>query len=102
MAICPTRTARESPSVAQGSDEPSMRRADDREIGVGVVADQIGAHRTAVGHHDRHGPRLFDDVAVGEDQSVGREEHARTAAARDLDLDHRGPTVSTAWMTAEE
>ena len=50
IAICPTRTARESPSVAHGSDGPTVD-ADHREIGVGILADQVGAHRAAVGQH---------------------------------------------------
>ena len=50
--------------------------ADDREIGVRILADEIGPRRAAVGHHDRQGAARFHDVAVGQDQAVGREQHA--------------------------
>ena len=93
IATCPTRTARESPSVAQGSDGPleaSMRI--DREVGVGIVSDDI--RRASIGRRAAttvSRPRALDDVAVGEDQAVGREEDAGAAAALRLDLDDRRP-----------
>ena len=79
----------ELPSVAHGSDAPSVP-ARGPPIGAGIAADDVGAQRSAVGQHQR--PLCAgDDVAVGEDEVVGREDDAGPAAAIRLDLHNRGP-----------
>ena len=71
----------------------TVRRVDphDREIRVAVEADHLAGRGAAVGHRDAQRPRALDDVAVGEDQPVGREEDARPAAVSGVDLHHRRP-----------
>ncbi len=65
--------------------------ADDRQIGVGIGADTIRQHRSTIRHHHRDAPGPLDHVIVGENQSVGREADARTAAFLDVDLDDGRP-----------
>ena len=70
---------------------PRQRRRVDPEhgqIGVRVGANQRRLHSPAVGqrHPDRR-PRI-DDVAVGEQEPIRREDHARPAAFSGLDADH--------------
>ena len=48
MASWPTRTARESPSVARQRG-PRRVDADDGEVGVRIVADEVGAQRRPSG-----------------------------------------------------
>ena len=75
---------------------PGQRRsgesvdADDGEIGIGVAADQVGAHRPAVRQRHRETIAALDHVAVREDEAVGREHHAGAAAAVAVDLHDRG------------
>src|SRR5213592_4324614 len=52
-----------------------------REIGVGVVAHQIGAIALAVRVGDLDPPRSAHDVAVGEDQAVGGEDEPRPGSS---------------------
>jgi len=59
----------------------------DRKIGIRIVADKICTVRPAVDEGRRDALRLGDNVAVGEDEAVGREDETRPAA---------GPTASTA------
>ena len=89
IATWPTRTARESPSVAHGNAPPSPSahdEAEDGQVRVRIVADDVGAKRTAVGERDDDLRRTRHDVAVREDEAVRGEEEARAAAAADIDL----------------
>ena len=50
--------------------------ADNGEIGVRILADEIRLRRAAVGHDDRQRGGRLHDMAVGEDQAVGCKQHA--------------------------
>ena len=92
IATCPTRT---QSRIAQRRPRQrfSLGRhdADDRQIGVGIGPDTIRQHRSTIRHHHRDAPGPLDHVMVGENQSVGREADARTAAVLDVDLDDGRP-----------
>ena len=65
----------------------------DGEIGLGIVADHFRGEPATVGGGDADRAAAVHDVAVGEDEAVGREDEAgpgASARAADLDLDHRG------------
>ena len=47
-----------------------------RKIGLGVDADHLGGHGLAVGGGDGHVGSVVDDVVVGDDVAVGRNEEA--------------------------
>src|SRR6266851_10253086 len=65
--------------------------AEHRKVGIRIVADEIGTAGRAIEEDDRDSPRVFDDVAVGDDKAVWREQEARSGAARPgLDLDDSG------------
>src|SRR6266849_9276442 len=62
--------------------------AEHRKVGIRIVADEIGTAGRTVEENDRDPPGALDDVAVGDDEAVGREQEARSGAARPgLDLD---------------
>ena len=55
-------------------------QADDRQVGVRVVADERGADAAAVAERHVDLAGAVHDVAVGERKAVGREDEARAAA----------------------
>ena len=55
--------------------------ADDGQVGLGVVADEVGGELAAVGERDLDAVGVVDDVAVGEDVAARREDEPRAAAA---------------------
>jgi len=57
---------------------------------VRVVADEIAAQRTAFGQRHADVRGVVHDVAVREDETVGREGEAAAATAARIDLHHRG------------
>ena len=61
------------------------------EIRVGVAADEVRAQRAAVGQQDVEALGALDDVIVRQDEPVGREDDARSAAAVQLDANDRRP-----------
>ena len=67
------------------------RRPNDREVGVGIAADDIGAKRSAIGQRHREARRTMDDVAVREDEAVRGEDDTGPAAALGVDLHDRRP-----------
>ena len=84
--------------------------ADHGQVGIGIVAYQIGAGSPAVGERDVDMRCAMDDVAVGQNETVGREDEARSAAPRfptantvaHFDIHHEGLTLSAAPITARE
>ena len=62
---------------------PKLRRidADDGEIGVGIVADQLRGIFASVRQADRDLIRVVHDVAVGQNKSVRRDDKTGAAAA---------------------
>ena len=60
--------------------------ADDGDVGVGILADEIGVARQAVGESGADVLRAVHYVAVREQQPVGREREARAGAAAALEL----------------
>ena len=79
-AIWPTRSADESPNAT--GVRSGACSADDREVGVGIVADQVAGQLAPVEQRDRDALGAADDVAVGQHEAVGREHEARPAADR--------------------
>ena len=66
-----------------------MRAVDSQngDVGIRIVAYEIGAVLPAVDERHRDGLRLADDVAVCEDEAVWREDETRSAASTfDVDL----------------
>jgi hypothetical protein len=59
-----------------------LREADHREVGRRVVAHELARDRLAVVGDRRELARAVHDVAVGEDEAVGREDEARARADR--------------------
>src|SRR5438552_12609838 len=55
--------------------------ANNREIGIRVVADELGAKFPAVGKIDFNFVRAMHDVAVGQNKTVRRNDESGTAAA---------------------
>ena len=98
--------------IAEPQRGESRRRCSDNgEVGVRILADELGRQLPPVG--ERHVNRfcLVNDVAVGENQAVRRDDKARALAARARgDRSPRpssivttdGPTCSTARTTACE
>ncbi len=72
-------------------NEVARGDADDGEVGVGIVADDGTRKRAAVEQRDVERARVVDDVAVRDEEAVGREHEPRAAAAPaargDLDVD---------------
>jgi hypothetical protein len=64
----------------------SFLSANDREISVGIVANQRRRHRLAIG--ERHPTRSTgrDDVTVSQSEPIRREDKSRTASASGFDL----------------
>ena len=56
------------------------------EIGQRIGADQFGFHNFAVAHGDANVDCAIDDVVVGDDVSVGRNDYAAADAVLDLRL----------------
>ena len=100
--------------VAQrGRDEVPGVDADHGQVGLGVVADQVGLVLAAVGQRDLEPLGPVDDVAVGQDVSARGEDESRAAppvrpvAGRDRAnrasmWTTDGPTRSAAPTTARE
>ena len=74
----PDAQARESPSRA--GDEVGRVDAHDREVGVRIVADELCREVAPVGQRDAERVGAVDDVAVGQDEAVAREEEAGARA----------------------
>ncbi len=55
--------------------------ADHRDVGVGVVADEVRIEARAVGEAHLDRARAVHHMAVGEDEAVGRKHESRAAAA---------------------
>ena len=74
--------------------------AQDRQVGVGIIADDVGARFAAIRRLRPHLVGPVDDVAVGHHESVGRNEKARAASApaflfgAGLDMNDRGTGLS--------
>lgn len=62
-----------------GGDQARLIDANDREITSGVLADQGRRHMAAIGQSRRNPGGFMHDVAVGEDEAVGREDKSRSA-----------------------
>ena len=56
------------------------RDADDGDVGVAVLADEVGRALAAVGQRHVDSRGAVHDVAVGQDEAVGREHEPRAAA----------------------
>ena len=56
------------------------RNPDDRDVGVPILTDEVRRAFAAVGQRDLDRRRAVHDVAVGEDEAVGREHEPRSAA----------------------
>ena len=78
IASWPGRSACESPNST--ADEIRRRDADDGDVAVAVLADEVGRALAAVGQRHVDSRRAIHDVAVGQDESVGREHEPRAAA----------------------
>ena len=85
------------PRIADpGEDRGVAVEAQDGEIGIGIVADQIRREAAPVGERGLDLGCAIDDVAVGQDIGIGREDDAGTGAARallctaDLEMQDRG------------
>jgi hypothetical protein len=80
-------------AVGQGQEGNFVgTHADHGEIGVRVVADKVGGELAPVGEEYLQRLRTVDNVAVGEDVAVGRDEESRARPSRrvvaaDLDVD---------------
>ncbi len=73
----PTCTPAESPSSSGRRSRPVGIHAQEREVGVGVLADRRRGDRVVVGERHPDLGRRLDDVRVGEDQAVVVEHEAR-------------------------
>ena len=69
--------------VAEGR-EHQIRRTDpdDREIGTGIVADQIPLQLTTIRERDAKVHATPGNVTVGQDETVGGEHEARASPVR--------------------
>ena len=65
-----------------GMGEIVGMEAKDGQIAVGIVAHQVGRERPSVGESRLDRGRAMHDMAVGEHEAVGREDHARAGAER--------------------
>ena len=110
IASWPRRSRLESPSGANGKAARGVR-AQQREVGVGIDAEQprLGGASFGVGQADL--ARAVDHVGVGQRQPVGRDDDAGAGAAaaglspsrsRVSTRTTAGPTVSTTEDTASE
>ena len=81
--IATTRWPRRSLRIPQPRCVRIARQlaAQQREIGIGIVADHLGVARVPLRQHEPHTPRAADDVAVGQHEPVTRDDHARSHAA---------------------
>ena len=68
-----------------GGGQPADRRLDDGQVGRRVVADQPRRQRAAIGERHFQALHVVDDVAVGEDVAVRRDDDARAAAGHGVD-----------------
>ena len=69
------------PRIAKvGRDEVWRRDPDHGDVGVGVVTDKIRVELAAIRKRDADARRAIDDMAVREDQTVGREHEPGTTA----------------------
>ena len=80
MAICPTRSLRESPEPAPARDP--ARDLEHREIGIRIVADDFRAGDAPVGKRDLDRRRAAGDVAVREEIAVRGDQEAGARACR--------------------
>src|SRR2546421_500863 len=73
------------PAIARRLRPAAGRRwpadADHRDVGVGIVADQVRVEARTVGDAHLDSARAVHHVAVGEDEAVGRKHESRAAAA---------------------
>jgi len=95
MAITswPRLSSLELPSVAAGSVTGRID-AHQREVGIGIVADDARAQVAPVDGSDVDARAAADHVAVGEHEAVGRNDDARAGAAvtvlgLDVEAHHR-------------
>jgi hypothetical protein len=63
--------------VRARSDRPSAL-TDDRDVGVPVLADEVGLALAAIRQCHVDAGRILDDVAVGEDEPVGGKDEPRS------------------------
>ena len=80
-ASWPRRSFLESPSVADG-EVARGAGAEQRQVGVGVLADQPRLHAAALGVGQAQFARAFDHVAVGQHEAVRRDHDARARCRR--------------------
>ena len=80
MAITSWPAAASASRRTRRAERSDARDADDGDVGIAVLADEVGGALAAVGQRDVDRGRAVDDVAVGEDEAVGREDEARAAA----------------------
>ena len=78
-----------------GRRQAGAMRLEQRQVGVGIGAEQLGAHPAAVGEGDFERGRAVDHVMVGDDQPVRRDGDAgaHAAALRDDGRDGRADAV---------
>jgi hypothetical protein len=55
-----------------------------RKVGFRVDADHLGGHRLAVGGRDRHFRGVIDDVVIGDNVAVTRNEESRPLSLREM------------------
>jgi hypothetical protein len=88
MAICPTRTRLESASAAKG--QSIAGDADDRQVGVRIVAEHFRARLSSVGERHARVRGTVDHMTVRHEQTVRREEESRSGTLlSDFELDDR-------------
>jgi hypothetical protein len=68
-------------------------QAEHGKIRVRIVADEVGGKPASVGERNHQITRPVDDVAVGQQVAIGRDEESRTRPARsciapDFDMDN--------------
>ena len=85
MATWPTRR-RLRIGKARKRQRP-VANPEDGEIRHRVAADHVRAHRSAIRQRDADASAAIHDMTVGEGEAVGGKDHARPAAAADIDLD---------------
>ena len=70
-----------------GRGRRSAAQANHRDIGVRIVADEIGLAARAVGERRADAARAVHHVAVGEEKPIRRKSEARAAAAAPVERD---------------
>ena len=100
-ATCPTARTASLQTWPTAATDPRPDPLHYRKVGVRIAPDQMAAC-TTVGQGDLQARRFRNDMVVGEDETVGRKEHARPGAAVGFYPDHRRSHVSTVWTTASE